>query len=119
MRSRDDQAGTAEIAITFSKNTHLQRLLDGQTQIRTGDTTIFSRTESGPKNCQFAGYLHLPTLGQVPFVSGGLPGVLDHGWASWSKTLAAPVGEQPDQGLWPDSRSYTELYEVYRDLVNL
>jgi hypothetical protein len=28
------------------------------------------------------------------------------------QNLGGPVGEQSDQGLWLDSRSYTELYEV-------
>ena len=40
---RDDRARLAKIAITISKHAHLQRLHDGQTQTRTGDTTIFSR----------------------------------------------------------------------------
>jgi hypothetical protein len=40
---RDDHTEASQIAITISKHAHLQRLFHGQTQIRTGDTTIFSR----------------------------------------------------------------------------
>jgi hypothetical protein len=39
----DDHTEASQIAITISKHAHLQRLRDGETRTRTGDTTIFSR----------------------------------------------------------------------------
>jgi hypothetical protein len=67
---------------------------NGQTQIRTRDTTIFGRTESDPENCLFAGHLHLPTPNQVPLISDDFRGFGPR-MGVVVQNLAAPVGNSP------------------------
>ena len=45
------------IVVTISVTTHLQRLSDGETRTRTGDTTIFRRAREPVRQSRFAGLL--------------------------------------------------------------
>ena len=68
------------------KHAHLQRLPDGERRTRTADTSIFEAYRDTPQNQPIYRAFVPSNTSPIPFFFGGLPGVLDNGRGSLSKT---------------------------------